>query len=174
MSDRWFRVQATLEVGFEEPHAGSGMLRPVQARRLADQARESLDRLSNRRDLEVKEALSLVLDAVAAMERELEEMQRRSLLERRGVTLSELDVRIGGDGLWVPERLEGPYLVHLGLRVGGAHHLVTARAVARTAPGGSELTFTDPDPTVRDLVVAFVFDQQRKERRRELDALAGA
>ncbi|HJN74019.1 MAG TPA: hypothetical protein QGF58_08820 [Myxococcota bacterium] len=148
------------------------MLRPVQARRLAVEAREHLDRLSNRRDLEVKEALGLVLDAVAAMERELEEMQRRLLLGQRGVTLREQPVRIGGDGLWVGEKVEGAVLVHLGLRVAGAHHLVCAHAVGRTAPGGSELAFTDPDPSVRDLVVAFVFDQQRKERRRELDASA--
>jgi len=172
MSERWFRVQTTVEVGFEEPRTGGGGLRPLQARKLAEQARLSLDRLSNRRDLEVKEALSLVLDAVAAMERELEEMQRRTLLDRRGVRLEQCEVRIGGDGFWTPMSVEGPVLVHIGLRVGGVHHLVSALAVGRTAPGGSEIRFTDPDPGVRDLVVAFVFDQQRQERRRELDALA--
>ena len=134
----------------------------------------SLGRLSSRRDFEVKEALSLVLDAVSAMERELEAMQRRILLGERGVTMRELDVRIGGDGIWVPEGVEGHVVVHMGLRVGGAHHLVSTHGSACTAPGGSEIAFMDPDPSVRDLVVAFVFDQQRKERRRELDALAGA
>ena len=30
--------------------------------------------------------------------------------------------------------------------------------------------FEDLDPSIRDRVIAFVFDHQRKERRRELDA----
>ena len=46
MTQRWFRVETTVEVGFEAPLAGGGMLRPVQARRLAVEAREHLDRLT--------------------------------------------------------------------------------------------------------------------------------
>ena len=168
----WYRVEALVELALEEPGMDSG-LAPVQARRLAVEARRSLDRLSTRRDQEVREALGLVLDAVETLEREVELLHRRSVLRGRGLALRPVHASIGGDGLWMPES-HGPgrVLLHLGLRSSGAYHLVSTLAELSSAAGGSELRFVEPDPGVQDLIVAFVFETQRKERRRELDALA--
>lgn len=168
---RFFRAPARVELALDSADSAAALLRPVQARRLAGQAREVLGRLSTRRDAEVKEALVHVLDAVSALEREVELLHRRALLGNRGVSLVEHDVRIGGDGLEVVGlQAEGHVGVHMGLRVAGSYQLVSVRAQARDAGTHVELLFDDIDAASRDLVVAFVFEQQRRARRRELDA----
>lgn len=167
---QFFRVDARVELALDTPDSADAGLRPVQARRLADQARQVLGKLSTRRDAEVREALVHVLDAVTVLEREVELLHRRALLGGRGVQLVEHAVRIGGDGLEAPLQASGPFLVHMGLRLSGAYHLISVRANAHRSPRGTELTFEDIDTSSRDLIVAFVFEQQRRERRRELDA----
>jgi hypothetical protein len=137
------------------------------------EARAALESLSGRRDAHVKRALALVLDAVGAMERELEVLQRRTILQSRGVSLLPHPVRIGADGLVAekPLGLEGPVLVHLGLMVRG--HIELLSLPGELAPDQRHVRFGSLLNTDRDVLVAFTFDQQRKERRRELDAVAG-
>ncbi len=169
----WFRVEATVELALDEAGSHASGMQPIQARRLAAEARQSLDRLSTRRDAEVRASLALVLDAVETLEREVELLHRRSVLRGRGLALRQVHATIGGDGMWVSESHGSrAALVHLGLRVGGAYHLVSTDAEVRPEAGGTELRWVDADPSVQDLLIAFAFEQQRKERRRELDALA--
>jgi hypothetical protein len=169
----WFRVEASVELAIDELGTHPAGLQPIQARRLAVEARQSLDRLSTRRDAEVRQALGLVLDAVETLEREVELLQRRNHLRGRGLALRPVRARIGGDGMWIEESHGSrAVLLHLGLRVAGAYHLVSTQAELRPKAGGTELRWVEPDPSVQDLLVGFVFEQQRKERRRELDALA--
>lgn len=171
MKPRFFRVDARVELAVDSADSAASWLRPVQARALAGQARDVLGKLSTRRDADVREALVHVLDAVSALEREVELLHRRALLGNRGVTLVERAVRLGGDGLSVAGvSIDGPVLVHMGLRVGGSYQLVSVRAAASALDEGTELQFVDIDGPSRDQVIAFVFEQQRRERRRELDA----
>ena len=167
----WFRVDATVDLAVEA-FGGPG-LSPVEGRRLASEARGVLDVLSNRRDAEVKRALAMVLDAVEALERELELMQRRAMLTSRGVSLRPWAVRIGADGLTAERPLEpvGDVVVHLCLYMRGQQHLLSLPA--EVAPDGRHVRFAITEPADRDTLVAYTFEQQRKERRRELDAAAG-
>lgn len=166
--ERYFRVSARIEMALEEGTGGRAFA-AVRAPAVSEAARASLGRLSNRRDAEVKEALSLVLDALASVERELDVLQRRTHLQHKGIVLGSRQVRIGGDGLWIPERLEleQDATLHLSLRVQDATHLLAFGVHAEALDGGTELTFLRPDMRARDLVVAFVFEHQRQERRRE-------
>jgi hypothetical protein len=166
----WFRVQTTVELAVEQGQASA--LAPVQARRLAHAARESVGQLSTRRDQEVAEALSRVLDAVEVLEREVELVWRQQRLASRSLVLETTQVHIGGDGLRLERALEaGPWTVHLGVVVQGAYRLLTLDATARPVPGGTELLWREPDATSQDAVVALVFELQRKERRRVRDAV---
>jgi hypothetical protein len=150
---------------------------------LAEHARGLVGALSTRRDSQVKAALGAVLDAVGALEREVELLHRRVFLEARGVVLYDREVRLGADGLWLhgatpAERalLTGPGArVHLELPCRGGEQLLALNVIAGCWRGNAvDLLFDDPDPALVDMVVAFAFETQRKERRRELDAAAQA
>ena len=169
---RFFRVEAFVDMAVEPRRGGPG-LAPVEVRRLSREAYRALEGLSSRRDAEVKHALGLVLDALAAMERELEVIQRRSLLQARGVELLPMRAFIGGDGLVAEEDLAvlGDATVHLSLRVRGHAELLTLDA--HIEPDGRTVRFEDVPADMRDVLVGFTFEQQRKERRRELDAVSG-
>ena len=173
-----FRVAASLGLALESQQEARHLM-PIQGRRLAEHARGLVGALSTRRDSQVKSALSAVLDAVAVLEREVELLHRRVFLESRGVVLHDRRVELGADGLWLhgvtpAERAllsEGGARVHLELPVRTGEQLVALHVVV----GGwrdttVDLLFDDPDPALVDLVVAYAFETQRKERRRELDA----
>jgi len=169
---RFFRVEAFVDMAVEPRRGGPG-LAPVEARRLSREAYRALEGLSSRRDAEVKHALGLVLDALTAMERELEIIQRRNLLQSRGVELRPLRAFIGGDGMVADEALPiiGEATVHLSLPVRGHTELLSVDA--HIEPDTRTVRFRDVADSVRDVLVAFTFEQQRKERRRELDAVPG-
>ncbi len=175
-----FRVCARVGLALDERRS-SRAIQPIQGRRLADHARSLVGTLSSRRDSEVKLALSAVLDAVGALEREVELLHRRVFLEGRGVELHDRDVEIGADGLWLAgvtgsERAQlsnGGGRLHLELPLPTGEQLVAVDVVVSGWRGDTvDLLFDDPDPTLVDVIVAFVFSKQRRERRRELDAYA--
>ncbi len=150
---------------------------PVQGRRLAEHARGLVGTLSTRRDSQVKAALSAVLDAVAALEREVELLHRRMFLESRGIDLQHRPVEIGADGLWLLDvtPAERELLSEQGARLllvlpgrGGERLLALNVEAGDWREDAVDLVFSDPDPALVDLVVAFAFETQRKERRREL------
>ncbi len=173
-----FRVSARLGLALEARNEARHLL-PIQGRRLADNARNLVGTLSTRRDSQVKDALNAVLDAVAALEREVELLHRRVFLEARGVVLHDRKVEIGADGLWLVgvTPAEKALLssqacrVHLELPIRGGEQLLALNVEAIAwRDDAVDLVFEDPDPALVDLVVAFAFEAQRKERRRELDA----
>jgi len=172
-----FRVSARLGLALEA-RSEARHLMPIQGRRLADHARGLVGTLSTRRDSQVKLALNAVLDAVAALEREIELLHRRVFLESRGVVLHDRIVELGADGLWLhgvtpAERAllcNHGARVHLELPSRGGEQLVALHVEAvGWREDAVDLIFEDPDPALVDLVVAFAFETQRKERRRELD-----
>ncbi len=175
-STAYFRVALELPIALELLGPGSSPApRPILSRQLAARAREVIARMSHSANGEVLDALSSVLAAVEVLEREVEMLHRQMFLSSRGLELSSRRLRIGGDGL----SLEGAELpavgervrVYLSLPARDGEQLLVLDAEA--GPEG-ELTFTDVDPSLRDRLVAFVFESQRRERRRELDAASNA
>ena len=175
-----YRVPARVGLALDERRSNR-LVQPIQGRRLAEHARSLVGSLSSRRDSQIKDALSAVLDAVGALEREVELLHRRVFLEARGVELHDRDVEIGADGLWLShvtgaeraQLTEGAARLHLELPLPTGEQLVAMDVVV----GGwredrVDLLFDDPDPARVDVIVAFVFSKQRRERRRELDAVA--
>ena len=77
-----FRVSTVLPVAFEVLPPGSRVAPPylTLGRRLSDRARDEVERLSSRADAEFKLAVSLTLDAIEALERQVEILNRRLLL----------------------------------------------------------------------------------------------
>lgn len=175
-SPAYFRVEVELPLALEplEPGACEAP-RPVLSRQLAARARDVLSRMSHSANGEVRDALASTLAAVEALEREVEMLHRQMFLSNRGLRLSHRRLRIGGDGL----RLAGGdcpvsgelVRIYLSLPAREGEQLLVLDAQA--GPGG-ELTFTDIEPGLRDRLVAFVFEYQRRERRRELDAASTA
>jgi len=175
-TQRYFRLDVRIPFAIQqrfedEPPA---TLQTTFARQLAKKARSTLGNLSGRRDGEVKAALSATLDAMAVLEREVELLHRMVVLQSRGVDLRPTRLSIGGDGCVVQEQVDVPWglvRVHMSLSLPGGERLVSADATAGPdAEGRFSILFDPDDPELRDLVVAFVFEQQRRERRRVLDA----
>ena len=83
-------------------------------------------------------------------------------------------VEIGAEGL----RLQRPLDVrvdqrvhcYLSLRVWSSERVLALTATVKPSPDGTELVFESMRGDDRDAIVAFCFQQQGKERRRELDA----
>ncbi len=84
-------------------------------------------------------------------------------------------MQLGGDGVCFVRRLQitrgTPLTVYIQLVVHEATHLIAIPGVVyATTPDGTDIRWTDISSDQRDLVIAYVFQQQAKERRRLLDA----
>lgn len=175
-TDQWFQVQAVVPLAFERLQPGQD---PSWAdwgakRSVGDHARLMASRVGwDTHD--VKEALRALVDAVTWLERELEDVTRRLHLTRSGLDLQEeiLGISAGGCTLqrdlgWPPQTEAQLYLA---IPVRGRSNLVSLRArVVDPGPGSTNLVWTDIRLDQRDMLVAFVFQQQAKERRRVLAA----
>ena len=178
-SQPYFRVHLELPLAIQvmDPTDGAA-LRPVMARQLAVRARDVLARMSASHHGELRDALGSVLQAVEALEREVEMLHRKMFLSNQGIVLRARRVALGGDGL----TLLGPTLegdapgsgervrVYLALSGTAGEQLLVVDGLA----DGAEVRFDDVEPALRDRLVAFVFDVQRRERRRELDTASSA
>ena len=171
-----FRVSAVLPVAFEVLQSDANVAPPflTLGRRLSQNARDVVDKLSSRADAEFKEVVTLTLDAIEALERQVDMLQRRVLLNAKGLELVDTEMELGADGVWIAQDMqhEGRIRIHLLLAARNAHHLLTMDAAACPKDGGTEYRWEPTDPQNRDFIVAFAFEHQRRERRRELDAPA--
>ena len=172
-----FRVSTVIPTAIEPVVTTSTGAPPflTLGRRLSGQARMQVEKLSNRSETHLKEALSLTLDAMEAIEREVEMLHRRMVLTFRDLELVDTEMELGADGAFLPGRAPpetGLARVHLLLNVRNARELVSIEADVLSRDGGCEFSFSTADPEVQDLVVAFAFEHQRRERRRALDAIA--
>jgi len=169
-----FRVSAVLPVAFEVLPSDSSSVPPflTLGRRLSQNAREAVEKLSSRADAEFKEVITLTLDSIEAVERQVDMLQRRLLLNAKGLELVDTEMELGADGVWIAQEAphEGRVRLHLLLLARNAHHLLAMDAAASPKNGGIEYRWEPTDPQNRDLIVAFAFEHQRRERRRELDA----
>lgn len=174
----YFRVSAVLPVAIER-RKGTALPPPpplVVGRSLASEARAKLGTLGSRQPDQYKDALNAVLDVVETLERQVEMLHRRMVLDFRKLDLVRQSVCVGGDGMTL-EGGEGyapgdGVCVHLLLPIRNGRSLIAVDAeVVSVENGIVSFQFDEQQsPEDIDLIVAFTFEHQRKERRRELDS----
>ena len=177
----YFRVNAVLPLAIErregEDHPPPPAL--VIGRSLASEARDQLSQLGSRQPDQYKDALNSVLDVVETLERQVEMLHRRMVLDFRKLDLVRRRLELGGDGLHlfeesgfeVGERVR----LHILLPVRNGRSLIAVDGqVNEVTEDGVGFLFDEQEPEVIDLIVAFSFEHQRKERRRELDSTSAS
>lgn len=171
----WFRVNAVLPVAFRVTAEAdpSNPLLPVRGRIHADRARAAVARVGWENS-EARDALRALVDAVAWLESEVERLHNRLWLNSEGLDLESRMVQLGGDGITLlgPCGLSAGQTVHvvLDLDAREGHHLLSLMGeVVAVGAGETTVRFVGAPTEVVDLIVAWCFQQQAKERRRELD-----
>jgi hypothetical protein len=173
MNSAQYSVRARLDLALV-PEGGSteAVMAPVMARKLAGEARSSVELLSPSRDRRVREALERVLDAVEVLESEMEWVWRRQLNASRGMVLQPTWVTLTPQGLILDDPLEpGPGTVQLGIVLAGSWRLLALPVCVEGHNNGSFLRLQGLREGDRDTLAALVLDIQRKERRRERSQL---
>jgi hypothetical protein len=176
-SQLYFRVSAVLPIAIEARGGEDYPPEPtlVVGLSLANEARTQVAQIGGRQPDQYREALNAVLDVVETLERQVEMLHRRMVLDFRKLDLVRRRLELGGKSLFV--FAEGVFVlddlvrVHLLLPIGGGRSLISVDAsVVGVSEEGTEYKLSEQDPEVLDRIVAFSFEHQRKERRRELDS----
>lgn len=172
MTERLFRVRgvvpiALLDAAVAAPDEG------LSHRPVTDRLRVAATRLQGR-DGALREMLRQMIDAMAGMERELRDLQRHVMLYESGIALRPRLVSLGGDGMTVYGAEGIPQVKEISavftLQVRDSDHLLSVGADLQKGheEGSFELIFSKISHDQRDLIVAWVFQQQAMERRRDL------
>jgi len=170
-----FRITSVARIAVEplnddhdEPQSSYISTRPA-----SDRARISVSRVP-RNDPLFREVATALLDAVAALEGEVERLRNLIELKDRGISLHPEEITIGGDGLFLPKTLpfeQGARVrVYLELDQRGGQRVLALIAIVDKRHNGTELTLKDLPMDIRDLIVGYVFQQQGKERRHARNA----
>lgn len=169
-----YSVRARLDLALlPQGGATEAVMAPVMARKLAGEARSSVERLSPTRDRRVRDALERVLDAVEVLEREMEWVWRRQLNASRGMVLQPTWVKLTPTGVVLEGAYEpGEAMLQLGVVLAGSWRLLALPVCVEAQGSGSFLRLQDLREEDRDTLAALVLDLQRKERRRERSQLA--
>jgi len=161
-----FRIPAVVELAWVPSGQGEPMLGPSAHNPLGDRARAAASRVG-RASYEVREALSSMADVIGGLERELRRLQGVMALADQGIELRRELAHIGADGVVLQRPVGRPQgetgWVVLSLEVRDAQQLLLLQGEV----DGMELVFVDPPQDIRDLLVAFTFQQQARERRRQ-------
>ena len=167
-----FRIGAVVELAWVPLAEGPPPVVHALGTPLADRARGALVRVG-RAHYDVRDALSAMADVIGGLEREVQRLQGMMRLAEQGIELHRELAEVGPDGVMLQRSMgltigaEG--WVVLSLEVRDARQLLVLRAVAH----GFDLQFVDPSQEIRDLLVAFTFQQQARERRRQRSASGG-
>lgn len=139
---------------------------------LADRARAAVARVG-RSTIEVRDALQAVLEAVSGLERTLSWLTGSMALGRAGIELKPELVFIGEGAIDLQRA--GPWsdgqavIAYVVLELRDARHLLTLRGTVEQRAEGARIALEGLRGDERDLIVAYVFQQEAKERRRALD-----
>ena len=158
----------TIEKGLPEPVL-------VVGQRMAKHARRQVALLSDNRDRPVREAISSVLDIVETLERQVEMLHRRMVLDFRKLKLEPTRMNIGGDGvefvLEDPPTVGDTIRLHILVPLRGGRNLLSVDGIVTSVSNdnSTSVTFTSDEPETLDLLVGFTFEHQRRERRREAE-----
>lgn len=140
---------------------------------LADRARASVSRIS-RQSIEVRDALWATLEAVAGLERELEHLHAVRALTEAGIELKREIVHVSADGVALQRR--GPWadgeqvMLYLSIHLRDARHMLALVSTVDQEDDGAFFRFNGLSEDVKEMFVAFGFQQEAKERRRALAA----
>jgi len=166
MSD-CFRIPAVVDIAWLAKRSDDE-LPPVPASMgtpLADRARAATSRVG-RAQYEVRDALGAVLEAVGGLEREVQRLSGLLSLRDRGIELRRELVHVGPDALVLQRRLGVPsgvaLHVLLEIRLWEARQLLVLSGVA----DGETIRLVDTPRDVREVLVAFTFQQETQQRRR--------
>lgn len=172
VSDEYYQFPALVELAVVTIEPGrEAPIVEMRGSPLSDRARPVVSRIG-RTQLEVRDALWAVLDALGGVERTVDWMRATMTLQDQGVQLSAELVLIGADGVQLHR--QGPWAdgqpvrVYLVLPVKDVQHLMPLRAEVEHRADGAFLAFQDLRGDERNLLVAFVFQQELKERHRAL------
>lgn len=166
MSDACFRYPAVVEIAW----VPLGDREPIDVTAcygtpLADRARAVVSRVG-RAQWEVRDALGAVLEALGGLEREVHRLRSLDRLREGGVELHRELVHVGPDALVLQRGLgvaDGTTLqVFLELELRDAPQLLILEAEAE----GTTLVLRKVPREVHELLVAYTFQQELKERRR--------
>lgn len=170
--DRLFRLHAVVSAAIEpDPGGDEEPALPVSGRLAAERARVAVSRVT-RTDTELKEVAVALLEALRSLEEEVERLRQRLQLSEIGIELQKELVHIGGDGLTMQRPVAHPpgtaVRVWLELPVSGHETLMCVAGTIEPAEqsGHTAIRFDRIASHQRDRLVAFVFQQQAKERRR--------
>tara|TARA_B110000037_G_C16992899_1_gene453887 strand:+ start:214 stop:723 length:510 start_codon:yes stop_codon:yes gene_type:complete len=163
-----------IELGSSEEGLPEPVL--VVGQRMAKHARRQVALLSDNRDRPVREAISSVLDIVETLERQVELLHRRMVLDFRKLKLEPTRVRIGGDGVEFVHHealtVGDSIRLHILIPLRGGRNLLSVDGIVTSVDddNSTSVTFTSDEPETLDLLVGFTFEHQRRERRREAEA----
>jgi len=171
-------VSTVLPLAIELGSSEEGLPEPilVVGQRMAQHARRQVALLSDNRDRPVREAISSVLDIVEALERQVELLHRRMVLDFRKLQLEPTRMTIGGDGaefvIEDPPNIAEVIRMHVLIPLRGGRNLLSVDGVVTGVDADNvvNVSFTSAEPETLDLLVGFTFEHQRRERRREAEA----
>lgn len=167
----WFRISSPLSIAVrpDDGRRGASELDTGRLRVHTDRARMAVSRLGWEQS-ELRDALRAILDAFAGLEGEVDRLSRVMHLENEGVELRTLPVRLGGDGITIPGtsfwREGTAVVVYMDIDSPNGARILTVHGSVVAGPADStEITFDRIRSDQRDTIVAWVFQQQQKERR---------
>lgn len=136
---------------------------------VGDRIRGLVNRMSRQVDLEVREVLGQVGDALTDLEQRVDRMTHRMALAELGLEIRTELVQIAESGVTlqhsIPLAVDDACIVYLDMTVRGSSRLLTLPGrVERRAPE-ARITFVDLPQDLRDTLVAFVFQEQGREIR---------
>jgi hypothetical protein len=176
-STRAFRIKAVLPMAIQRSYGSLPDLFVRPKNRMTERARLAVARISNRRELDVKEAFKGIVDALHQLEQEFNNLRCTYELSKMGIALEPKLVSIGGDGIVLEHSDSWPegtqVNVYVSLSVADFAHILSFSAQTKLDRNGQKTTIffeESMDPEQQDLIYAFLFQQQGKERRRVLDA----
>jgi predicted transcriptional regulator len=136
---------------------------------VGERVRALANRMSRSIELEVRDAIAQVGDALADLEKRVDRMQHRMALAENGLDLRPELVEIGEDGLRLQRSITHPVgsrvRAFVDVTVWGTSRLLVLDGVVAQAGPDAEVRFVDLAQDIRDTLVAFVFQEQGREIR---------
>jgi len=174
VSEAFHQFPAVLELAVVPVDADeeAPLVLPRRGSPLADRARAAVSRVG-RSTHEVRDALSAVLEAVSGLERTLSKLTGSMALGRAGIELKPELVWIGEGAIDLQR--QGPWpdgqavVAYVALEIREASQLLALHGRVERREQGARIALEGLRGEERDLIVAYVFQQEAKERRRALD-----
>lgn len=169
-----FRVKAVVPLAIVDPNTPVYDHLVWRATSPVDAVVAAVARIQSRNNPELKEAMHRIVDAMEGLQQEVIALRVDRDLTRIGIELNPTSVEMGAFsgkiiGLSKPVGDTIAMLVILTIR--GASHLLELKGEVTCADSeGVEISFVDINQAHQDLIVAFAFERQREELRRDVDA----